>query len=603
MIYIATRIFILHKIQSAVALQKEPFGVILSGESAMNVFLFDYYANTLKKCVPEEFSELVSVDPPRDASFGDFSTNIAMVLAKKIGKSPIEIANDIVSQLKDNSDFEDLNVKKPAFINWRIPKAVLLKFIPTILNNDFGRIDMGKGRPINIEYVSANPTGPMHAGHVRGAVSGDVLAALLAFVGYRVTKEYYINDAGKQVDVLARSLHHRYLELFDSHTPTLEDGYPGEYLIETAKKLKEQYGNRFVSLEKEEDWLSFFRDFAINDMLDTIKQDLDLLGVHHDVFSSERELVKSGKVDDAIKILTDKGLIYRGVLPRPKSADAEDWEPHEQLLFRSTKFGDDVDRPLQKSDGSWTYFASDVAYHQNKLERGFEELIDIWGADHGGYVKRMQSAVEALSDETRTLQVKLIQLVRLMENGKEVRMSKRAGTFVTAKDIVSRVGKDVVRFIMLTRKDDASLDFDFQKVVDESRENPVFYVQYASARAHSVLRQFNSTFQKEIPEQVDLSLLDSEGELKLLKTLLDWPRQVYMAARSREPHRIVFYLLDVATDFHTLWNSGKENSLLRFVLADDFNKTCARMIMIKAMLNVIKIALNIIGIEPIEEMR
>lgn len=571
----------------------------------MSAFLFDYYSNILKKCVPEEFSGLVSVDPPRDTSFGDFSTNIAMVLAKKMSKSPIEIANEIAARLKDHSDFEELTVKKPAFINWKIPKTVLLKFIPTILDEDFGRVDIGKGRSINIEYVSANPTGPMHAGHVRGAVSGDVLAALLAFAGYNVTKEYYINDAGKQVEVLARSLRHRYLELFNPEMPPMEDGYPGEYLIETAKKLKEQYGDRFVSLEKEEDWLEFFKDFAISDMMDTIKQDLDLLGVHHDVFTSERELVNSGKVDGAIKLLTDKGLIYRGVLPRPKSADAEDWEPHEQLLFRSTNFGDDVDRPLQKSDGSWTYFASDVAYHQDKLERGFDELVDIWGADHGGYVKRMQSAVNALSDGTKTLQVKLIQLVRLMENGHEMRMSKRAGTFITAKDIVDRVGKDVVRFIMLTRKDDASLDFDFKKVVDESRDNPVFYVQYASARAHSVLRQFKSTFQKEVPavEQTDLSLLDAEGEIILLKTLLDWPRQVHMAARSREPHRIVFYLLDVATNFHALWNSGKEDSLLRFVLPDDFAKTCARMFMIKAMLNVIRIALNIVGIEPIEEMR
>lgn len=571
----------------------------------MSAFLFDYYSNILRKCVPEEFSELVSVDPPRDASFGDFSTNIAMILAKKMGKSPVEIANEIVAQLKDNPDFEELVIKKPAFINWKIPKTVLLKFIPAILDKDFGRIDIGKGRSINIEYVSANPTGPMHAGHVRGAVSGDVLAALLTFAGYNVTKEYYINDAGKQVDVLAHSLRHRYLELFNPKIPPMEDGYPGEYLIETAKKLKEQYGDRFVSLDKEDDWFEIFKDFAINDMLETIKQDLDLLGVHHDIFTSERKLVNSGKVDDAIKLLTNKGLIYKGILPRPKSTDAEDWEPHEQLLFRSTNFGDDVDRPLQKSDGSWTYFASDVAYHQDKIERGFDELVDIWGADHGGYVKRMQSVVNALSKNTKSLQVKLIQLVRLMENGCEMRMSKRAGTFITAKDIVDRVGKDVVRFIMLTRKDDAPLDFDFKKVIDESRENPVFYVQYASARAHSVLRQFKSTFQKEVPatEQIDLSLLNADGEIVLLKTLLDWPRQVYMAARSREPHRIVFYLLDVATNFHALWNSGKEDSLLRFVLPNDFAKTCARMLMIKAMLNVIRIALNIVGVEPIEEMR
>lgn len=572
----------------------------------MSAFLFEYYTGILKSCVPEEFSGFVSVDPPKDESFGDFSSSIAMMLAKKIGKSPVDLANDIVSQLADNPDFEELVVKKPAFINWKVPRSLLMKFVPGILEKDFGRTNIGAGKSINIEYVSANPTGPMHAGHVRGAVSGDVLASLLAFAGYRVTREFYINDAGKQIEILARSLHHRYLELFGKAPGALPEwAYPGQYLVETAQKIKRLHGDRFVSIANENDWIEFFKNFAISDMLTMIKNDLNSLGVHHDIFTSERELVKCGAVDHAIDVLSEKGLIYRGVLPRPKSADAEDWEPHEQLLFRSTEYGDDVDRPLQKSDGSWTYFASDIAYHMNKIERNFDEMVDIWGADHGGYVKRMQAAVEALSDGQKSLQVKLIQLVKLMEGGREVRMSKRAGTFITAKDIVDRVGKDVVRFIMLTRKDEAALDFDFQKVVDETRDNPVFYVQYASARAHSVLRQFVSTFNQEVSDvdDVNLSLLDSESEIKLLKTLLDWPRQVYMAARSREPHRVIFYLLSVASDFHALWSQGKENALLRFILPDNFEKTCARMVMIKAMINVIKIALNIAGIEPIEEMR
>lgn len=568
--------------------------------------LFEYYADIIKKCVPVEFSSFVSVDPPKDNSFGDFSTNIAMVLAKKMGKSPVDIANDVVNQLNNNENFENLSVKKPAFINWNVPQKLLMKFVPQILDRDFGKVNVGQGKSINIEYVSANPTGPIHAGHMRCAVSGDVLSSLLAFAGYNVTKEFYINDAGKQIEILARSLHHRYLELFDKVSGEFPSwGYPGAYLIETAQKMKEQYGDQFVSLSDEKDWIEIFKDFAIDDMLREIRSDLDLLGVHHDVFTSERELVRAGMVDHTIKTLTDDGLIYRGVLPRPKSADAEDWEPHEQLLFKSTAYGDDVDRPLQKSDGSWTYFASDIAYHMNKIERDFDEMVDIWGADHGGYVKRLQAAVDALSHGKKSLQTKLIQLVRLMEDGKEVRMSKRAGTFVTAREIVERVGKDVVRFMMLTRKDDATLDFDFNKVVDETRENPVFYVQYASARAHSVLRQFENVFKCEIPEieNINLFLLDSAPEQKLLKTLLDWPRQVFMAARSREPHRIIFYLLDVAADFHALWNLGKENAILRFVLPDDFDRTCAHMVLIKATINVIKIALNIVGIQAIEEMR
>lgn len=564
-----------------------------------------YYAKLIRDCVDFELKDLVVVDPPKDEKFGDFSTNIAMIAAKKMNKSPIEIAESIVNQLRNNTDFEDLQIMKPAFINWRVPKNVLLKFIPDILKDDFGKIDIGNGKSVNIEFVSANPTGPLHAGHVRGAISGDVLASMLQFVGYNVTREFYINDAGRQIRLLAKSLYHRYLELFNAaKTSFPENGYPGEYLIDTAKKIAAKHGDKFVNASHSEIAV-FFRTFAVEDILQDIKKDLHDLGVYHDIFISERQLVKSGAVDNVLDTLMKDDLIYRGVLPKPKSADVEDWEEHEQLLFKSTAFGDDIDRPLQKSDGSWTYFASDIAYHANKLNRGFDEIIDIWGADHGGYVKRMQAAISALSKGRTKLQVKLIQLVRLMDGNKEVRMSKRAGTFVTARDIIDKVGKDVIRFMMLTRKDDAKLDFDFQKVIDTTRDNPVFYVQYASARGHSVINQFKRVFGHDVPniDAVNMGLLNSEAELKLLKTLADWPRQIMRAAQNREPHKIIFYLLDVATCFHALWTQGKGDAQLRFILQDNYDLTSARMIMIQAMLNVIGIALNIVGVTPVKEMQ
>ncbi len=570
----------------------------------MQTALFQFYKSIVEKCVDSEWRDLISVDPPKEASFGDFSTNIAMILAKKLQRSPMEIAEEIVSKLRGNENFESIDVKKPGFINWFVPKKILIGCLPQMCEEDFGKINLGNGRKVNIEYVSANPTGPIHAGHTRGAVSGDVLAELLKFAGYDVTKEFYINDAGKQIEILAKSLHHRYLEQFGKAREDLPNwAYPGSYLIDTAKKLVAQYGDKFVEAEESE-WLEMFKQFAIDDMLAIIKDDLQALGVHHDVFSSEKDLVRSGAVDRVLEILKGKNLIYRGVLPKPKSNDSEEWEEREQLLFRSTAFGDDVDRPLQKSDGSWTYFASDIAYHMNKIERGFDEMIDFWGADHGGYVKRMKAAVSALSNGEKQLDVKLVQLVRLMEDGREAKMSKRAGTFITARDIIDKVGKDVVRFIMLTRRDDAALDFDFKKVVEQSKDNPVFYVQYAYARTHSVLKQFEKTFGKQAVNiaEVNLNLLPTES-LPLLKTLADWPRQIVMAARNREPHRIAFFLGDVAAAFHSLWNQGKENAVVRFVLPDDFAKTCANIVMIMAMQNVIETAFKIMGITAIKELR
>ncbi|GHU14219.1 arginine--tRNA ligase [Alphaproteobacteria bacterium] len=571
----------------------------------MKCALFVHYKNIIKQFVAKEYEDLVSVDPPKDESFGDFSTNIAMVLAKKVGKAPVVIANELCEQLKSSEDFADVSVKAPGFINWRIPNRIITEHCKYMLQRDFGKTNIGCGQRVNIEYVSANPTGPLHAGHARGAVSGDVLANLLSFVGYDVTKEYYINDAGKQIEILAGSLRYRYLELFQKADGELPSwAYPGEYLVDTAQKLKEKHGDSFVDKDESE-WMPFFKEFAIADMMDCIREDLAGLGIRHDVFSSELKHIKAGAVENAIDFLRSKGLIYSGVLDVPKGKELDDWEEREQLLFRSTLFGDDIDRPLQKSDGSWTYFASDIAYHLDKITRGFDEMINFWGADHGGYVKRMQSAVSALSDNQKKLQVKIVQLVRFMQNGQEVKMSKRAGTFVTVRDVLDNVGKDAIRFIMLTRRDDAPLDFDFKKVVEQSRDNPVFYVQYAYARTHSVLKQFAQTFHKPVPNvaDVDLSLLDSDADLQLLKTLADWPRQVVMAAQNKEPHRIAFYLSDLASKFHFLWNQGKDNAMLRFVLAEDFQRTSAKMVLVMLMQNVIESAFGIIGVTPIEELR
>jgi arginyl-tRNA synthetase len=570
----------------------------------MQKALFLYYREIVESFVDKEYSQFVYIEPPKDESFGDFSTNIAMLVAKKIGRSPIEFAEEICSKMQNNENFDAPTVKGPGFINWSIPRKILFSHFPRILAKDYGKANIGNGIPINIEFVSANPTGPLHAGHARGAVAGDVLSNLLSFVGYDVTKEYYVNDAGNQIEALARSLYLRYLEIFKKSYDRIPV-YPGAYLIDTAKKLASIHGDLFVDKEESE-WMDFFKSFAIEDMMANIKSDMEMLGIKHDVFTNESSIVNRGAVDDIVNSLRDKNLVYRGVLNVPKGKESDDWEPREQLLFRSTEFGDDVDRPLQKSDGSWTYFSSDIAYHMDKINRGFVELIDFWGADHGGYIKRMKAAVSAISGGTRNLEVKISQIVKFVENGNEVKMSKRAGTFITVKDIIDSVGKDVIRFIMLTRRDDIAIDFDFEKVVSQSRDNPVFYIQYAYARTHSVLKQFTSIFpNKAIPnfDEVDLSRLDRESDLSLIKILSDWPRQVMAAAKNREPHRLAFYLSDVAATFHSLWNQGNENSTLRFIIASDFDRTCARMILLKAIQNVIEIAFEIIGITPAKELR
>ncbi|SOB91427.1 arginyl-tRNA synthetase [Thalassospira xiamenensis] len=551
----------------------------------------------------------ITVEPPRDAAHGDAATNAAMLLSKAAGMKPRDLAEKLAEKLGSLDHIEQVEIAGPGFINLRMADDFWLSQITEVLENGktYGNSNLGANTKMNVEYVSANPTGPMHVGHCRGAVVGDVLANLLAKAGYDVTKEYYINDAGAQVDVLARSLHLRYREALGETIDEIPAGlYPGDYLVAPGKKLAARDGDKWVNAP-EEDWLEEFRGFAIVEMMALIKEDLRLLGVDHDVFTSEAGLVAAGKVQAAFEHLEKKGDIYVGVLEPPKGKTPDDWEPRPQTLFRATEFGDDVDRPLKKSDGSWTYFASDIAYHFDKYERGFNHMIDIFGADHGGYVKRMKAATKAITGGEGDLDVKLCQLVSLFDNGEPVKMSKRAGTFVTLRDVVERVGKDVVRFIMLTRKNDATLDFDFAKVTEQSKDNPVFYVQYAHARVNSVFRQAREAF----PNQdfsdaalvgADLSALASEDEKMLVRRMAEWPRIVEQAAVAHEPHRIAFFLSEIAAEFHALWNKGRDNTALRFIVADDLAVTQARLAMIRAAALVIASGLDVLGVAPVEEM-
>ncbi|WP_432816942.1 arginine--tRNA ligase [Sulfitobacter sp. JB4-11] len=549
----------------------------------------------------------ITAEPPRDAAHGDMATNAAMVLAKPAGLKPRDIAENLAGKLTGHPWVTAAEVAGPGFLNLRLAPDVWQGIARAVLDagTDFGRGTLGEGLRVNVEYVSANPTGPLHVGHTRGAVFGDALASLLDFAGYDVTREYYINDGGAQVDVLARSVYLRYLEAHGQEV-AFEDGtYPGDYLIPVGQKLKDKVGDAFVG-KGEQFWLEEVRDFATEEMMDLIRADLLALGVKMDVFYSEKSLYGTGRIEAALEDLKGKGLIYDGVLEPPKGKKPEDWEPREQTLFRSTEHGDDVDRPVMKSDGSWTYFAPDIAYHYDKVQRGFDALIDVFGADHGGYVKRMKAAVSALSDGKVPLDIKLTQLVKLFKNGEPFKMSKRAGTFVTLRDVVDQVGPDVTRFVMLTRKNDAMLDFDFDKVMEQSRENPVFYVQYAHARVASVLRK---AAEAGIPadeatlKAADLSLLDHEAELGLLRKLAEWPRLVETAARSNEPHRIAFYLYELAGDFHGLWNRGNEETGLRFLQEDDPATSAAKIALARSAAIVIAAGLGILGVTPAQEMR
>lgn len=550
------------------------------------------------------------VEPPRDPSHGDIATNAAMVLAKPAKMKPRDIAELLIVKMRDWEEVSEAEIAGPGFINLRIVDGFWRNAIAGLLKDgmDFGQSDIGAGRKVMVEYVSANPTGPLHAAHARGAVIGDALAALLAKAGFDVTREYYINDAGAQVDTLARSAYLRYREARGEDIGTIPEGfYPGEYLKDVGEALSARDGGKWMQ-SPDEEWLPEVRAFAISIMVEGIKEDLIGLGVDIEIYSSEKALVDAGAVDAVMQTLEERDLLYTGVLQPPKGKQPDDWEPRPQRLFKAMQFGDDVDRPIQKSDGSWTYFANDVAYHLDKYNRGFAEMIDVWGADHGGYVKRMKAAVKAVTDGKGELDVKLCQLVHLMDDGKPVKMSKRAGTFVTLRDVIDSVGKDVLRFIMLTRRNDQTLEFDFKKVTEQSRENPVFYVQYAHARCHSVLRHA-----AEALEGMDVSCaglapvvldrLTDPAELGLMKLLLEWPRTVEGAAEAHEPHRIAFYLGEVATGFHSLWNKGKEDTTLRFLVDDDRELTMARLALVRATQTVMASGLSVIGVEPVEELR
>lgn len=553
--------------------------------------------------------ESVTVEPPRDSSHGDLSTNAAMVLAKANQMNPRELAGLILELLSELEDVESMEIAGPGFINMRLKKSVWQGIALDILREGagYGNSTLGKGQGYNIEYVSANPTGPMHIGHARGAVYGDALALLLSKAGYDITKEYYINDAGGQIDVLAKSSFLRYREAL-GETITIPEGlYPGEYLKVVGESLAQNYGRDLIN-KKEREWLPLVRSFAVDTMMTMIKRDLADLGIHHDVFTSEKKLKDDGRIEDALEFMQKKGLLYEGILEAPKGKTPEDWEPRKQTLFKATDFGDDVDRPLKKSDGSYTYFAADIAYHMDKIERGANKMAIVLGADHGGYVKRLQAAVKALSDGKATIDVKISQLVNFMEDGQPMKMSKRAGTFTTVRDVIEEVGKDVIRFIMLTRKNDMVLDFDLKLAKEQSKDNPVFYVQYAHARAQSVIRNAHADapdsyalYKKVTPEV--MAKITSEDELQLIKLMASWPRVVEAAAIACEPHRIAFYLQELASSFHSLWNKGKDNSIMRFIIKDELELTAARLAMLDAMSKVIASGLFIFNIEPLREMR
>ena len=549
----------------------------------------------------------VAVEPPRDAAHGDMATNAAMVLAKPAGMKPREIADLLAARLTGDPRIASAEVAGPGFLNLRLAPGIWAEVLRAALSapESYGRVPAGQGERINVEFVSANPTGPMHVGHMRGAVFGDALANLLQFAGEDVTREYYINDGGAQVDVLARSAYERYREAHGLEPQIVEGLYPGDYLIPVGEALKARYGDSLLD-KPESEWLAEVREFATDAMMQMIREDLDLLGVRMDVYSSEKALYGTGRIEAAIDRLRAEGLIYEGVLEPPKGKTPEDWEPREQTLFRSTAHGDDVDRPVKKSDGSWTYFAPDIAYHWDKIDRGYDALIDIFGADHGGYVKRMQAAVSALSGGRVPLDVKLIQLVKLFKNGEPFKMSKRAGTFVTLRDVVEQAGRDVTRFHMLTRKNDAALDFDFDKVLEQSKDNPVWYVQYASARINSVLRraeEMGADISDAALAQADLASLDHPAQLALARRISEWPRTVEIAARAHEPHRIAFFLYDLASDLHALWNRGNDETALRFVQDGDIAATSAKIALARAVGVVISAGLGILGVTPAKEMR
>ncbi len=553
----------------------------------------------------------VTVEPPRDAAHGDIACNAAMVLAKRASMAPRDIAAPLAERLKSNADIFEVEIAGPGFLNLKLEASVWARVLAAVLNqgDSYGAVDLGRGEKVNVEFVSANPTGPMHVGHCRGAVVGDALASLLARAGYDVTREYYINDAGAQIDVLARSVFLRYRQALGEEIGEIPAGlYPGDYLVPVGKALAQTHGEALSAMDEAE-WLPIVRPVAIDAMMAIIRTDLARLHIRHDVFFSERSLMdqdgQPGGISKAIEVLEAADLVYEGRLPPPKGQLPEDWEDREQLLFRATQFGDDVDRPLRKSDGAHTYFAADIAYHLDKFQRGFANQIDVWGADHGGYVKRMKAAVTAITGGKGQLDVKICQLVRLLRAGEPVKMSKRTGDFVTLAEVVEEVGADPVRFMMLYRKNDAPLDFDFAKVTEQSRDNPVFYVQYAHARIHSVFRQAAEVIDGvafDMPQLAgaELSRLTDKGEIQLIRRLALYPRLFEGAARNHEAHRVAFYLYDLAADIHSLWTRGKELPQLRFI--QPYEITHARLALLRGAAHVLGSGLSLLGVAAPEEM-
>jgi arginyl-tRNA synthetase len=558
----------------------------------------------------------VVVEPPRDADHGDMATNAAMVLAKDAGKKPRELADAISDRLRADALIDKVEVAGPGFINLTLKPAAWVEALRTVLEagRQYGHSTIGNGTKVNVEYVSANPTGPMHVGHCRGAVFGDALANLLIAAGYEVTREYYINDAGAQIEALTQTGFLRYREALGENIGEIPKGlYPGDYVKQVGEELKADYGDELLK-KPESEWKPIVRERAINIMMADIRNDLWSLGVVPEVFFSESSLTEEGdQVASTIEFLRKQGYIFEGRLPPPKGAPVDDYEDREQTLFRATAFGDDVDRPLKKSDGSYTYFASDIAYHKSKIDRGFNQMIDVWGADHGGYVKRMQAAVKALSGNRKSdLDVKIVQLVKLMRDGQAVKMGKRAGEFVTLREVVEEVGRNAVRFMMLYRKNDAVLEFDLAKVIEQSRDNPVFYVQYGHARGRSVFRNVRE-FLPDLPEDPDalvgvlakapLDRLDDPGELSLMRRLALYPRLLEGAALAHEPHRIAFYLYELASDFHAQWNRGKDTPHLRFIMQNDREVTLARLALVQGVVTVLASGLATLGVDAPEEMR
>ena len=566
------------------------------------------FENSNKLNISDILSLSFIVEKPNNEKFGDLSTNIALISSKFFSKKPLEIAEYLKKELIKLDDFDEINIVNPGFINFKLKHKILISFLRKIINRNQLILDsIGKGKSINVEYVSANPTGPLHVGHCRGAVYGDVLSTLLIATGHEVTKEYYVNDAGSQIDLLAKSVVIRYKELFNGPSKNYpDDFYPGEYLIPVAEELKKQYGDKLIS-DDEDQYLDLIKEKTVFMMLEMIKNDLKNLNIHQDIFVSELELVKRGKIDEAINELKKQDLIYHGTLEQPKGKVIEDWEPREQMLFKSSLYGDEVDRPLQKSNGEWTYFANDIAYHFDKYRRGSNHLIDILGADHGGYVKRMNASVKALTSNKADFTAKLCQMVKLIKNGKQLKMSKRAGDFITLEDMINEVGSDSIRFMMMYRKNEAPLEFDFDKVTEQSKDNPVFYVQYAYARISSVIRKLPNNkknyFNLHDFSKCKLELLKTNQEIDLIRKILDWDSVIETSVSLYEPHRIAYYLYELSAVFHSLWNQGKIDPNLRFIEIDNHELSYARIGLILSVQNTIKSGLDILGVSAPDEMK